>query len=62
MATVKFTFEDKNIPPKTVENIDEGFTLLEAAEEIGLYKPVDYAKYPAQYCGMAIRSTPYIFN
>lgn len=36
--------------------------LLEAAEEIGLYKPVDYSKYPAQYCGMAIRSTPYIFN
>ena len=36
--------------------------LLEVAEEIGLYKPVDYAKYPAQYCGMAINSTPYIFK
>jgi 2Fe-2S ferredoxin len=33
MATVKFTFEDKNISPKTVENIEEGFTILEAAEE-----------------------------
>ena len=33
MATVKFTFEDKNISPKTVENIEEGLTILEAAEE-----------------------------
>ena len=32
MATVKFTFEDKNISPKTVENIEEGLTILEAAE------------------------------
>ena len=36
--------------------------LLEAAEEIGLYQPVDYAKYPKEYCGMTISSTPYIFK
>lgn len=35
--------------------------LLETAEEIGLYKPVDYNKYPKEYCGMMINSTPYIF-
>jgi hypothetical protein len=35
--------------------------LLEAAEEIGLYHPVDYEKSPAEYCGMIINSTPYLF-
>jgi hypothetical protein len=35
--------------------------LLETAEEIGLYEPVDYNKYPKEYCGMMINSTPYIF-
>ena len=36
--------------------------LLESAEEIGLYNPVDYSKYPVEYCGMRINSTPYIFK
>jgi 2Fe-2S ferredoxin len=33
MATVKFTFEDKNIAPKTVEKVEEGYSLLEIAED-----------------------------
>jgi hypothetical protein len=36
--------------------------LLETAEEIGLYQPIDYATYPTEYCGMIINSTPYIFK
>lgn len=30
--------------------------LLEQAVEIGLYKPVDYAKKPIKYCGMTLNS------
>ena len=33
MATVKFKFEDKNIEPKTVENVEEGYSILEIAED-----------------------------
>ena len=33
MATVKFTFEDKDIEPVTVENIEEGYSILEIAED-----------------------------
>jgi len=36
--------------------------ILESAGQIGLYKPVDYAKHPVKYCGMTISSTPYIFK
>ena len=36
--------------------------LLEQAEEIGLYSPVDYNKYPESYCGEMITSTPYDFK
>ena len=32
MATVKFTFEDKDIQPKTIEDAEKGFSLLELAE------------------------------
>ncbi len=32
MATIKFTFEDKSIAPKTVE-AEEGYSILEIAEE-----------------------------
>ena len=35
---------------------------LEEMEKIGLYKPVDYAKTPIQYCGMTINHTPYKFS
>jgi len=33
MATVKFTFEDKNIQNKTVENVEAGYSILEIAED-----------------------------
>jgi len=33
MATVKFTFEDTSIPPKTVEGVEEGYSILEVAED-----------------------------
>lgn len=33
MATVKFTFEDKNIEPKTVQSVEDGYSILEVALE-----------------------------
>lgn len=36
--------------------------ILEVAESIGIYKPIDYQKFPETYCGMVINSTPYDFN
>ena len=33
MAIVKFTFEDKNIQDVTVENVEEGYSILEIAED-----------------------------
>jgi len=36
--------------------------LLEEAEKINLYKPVNYNKYNESYCGMTINSTPYDFD
>jgi len=37
----------------------DNFTfMLEYATEEGLYKPVDYAKHPSEYCGLTIDSNP----
>ena len=33
MAEVKFTFEDKNISPVTVKDAEEGYSILEIAED-----------------------------
>ena len=33
MATIKFTFEDKDIPAKLIENVEEGYSILEIAED-----------------------------
>ena len=33
MAKIKFTFEDKEIASKTIEGIDKGISILDAAEE-----------------------------
>lgn len=33
--------------------------VLEDAVEAGIYKPVDYSKYPQNYCGMTITQNPY---
>jgi ferredoxin, 2Fe-2S len=37
MAKVKFTFEDKNIKPVVVENAEEGYSILEVAEDNGVH-------------------------
>jgi len=72
-----FSFSDKNttmftichelahVCNKTIGHPPEFWewmkVILESAGQIGLYKPVDYAKYPVKYCGMTINSTPMIF-
>jgi len=45
----------------TLEFWDNMKYLLEQAEKINLYQPVNYQKYPKTYCGMNINSTPYKF-
>lgn len=37
MATVKFTFEDPKIPAKTVDDVPEGYSILEVTEENGIH-------------------------
>jgi hypothetical protein len=38
----------------------KGFkTVLQNAEEIGIYNPVDYSKQPTKYCGLTISNNPY---
>ncbi|RMG77132.1 MAG: ferredoxin [Bacteroidetes bacterium] len=37
MATVHFTFEDKNLKPVTIENVEPGTSILELAEENGIH-------------------------
>jgi len=33
--------------------------ILESAKEAGIYSPIDYKKYPEEYCGMTINDNPY---
>jgi hypothetical protein len=33
--------------------------ILQNAKEAGVYSPVDYKKYPEEYCGMTINDNPY---
>lgn len=33
MAKITFTFEDKDIPTKVVENVEEGYSVLEITED-----------------------------
>ena len=33
--------------------------ILENAKEAGIYSPIDYKKYPEEYCGMKINDNPY---
>jgi len=37
MAKVKFTFEDENIQPVIVSNAEEGYSILEIAEDNGVH-------------------------
>ena len=52
------TIEEQH-PPPFWENMK---FILEQAEEIGLYVPVDYSENPERYCGQMITSTPYDFK
>jgi predicted metal-dependent hydrolase len=45
-------------PPIFWENMN---LLLKKANEIGIYEPIDYNKYPTDYCGMIIDNSPYQF-
>ena len=33
--------------------------ILQNAKEAGIYSPIDYKKYPEEYCGMTITDNPY---
>jgi len=33
--------------------------ILENAKQAGIYSPIDYKKYPEEYCGMTINDNPY---
>lgn len=33
--------------------------MLQNAKEAGIYSPIDYKKYPEEYCGMTINDNPY---
>ena len=33
--------------------------ILQNAKEAGIYSPIDYKKYPEEYCGMTINDNPY---
>jgi hypothetical protein len=47
----------------SIGHTDEFWTnfkfLLQEAEQIGLYTPVDYSRKPKEYCGMDITDNPY---
>ena len=36
--------------------------LVTKANEINIYNPIDYSKYPTDYCGQEINTTPYKFK
>ena len=41
-----------------LSNIKNMSFLLKRASSLGIYKIVDYSKYPVTYCGMKIDSSP----
>ena len=46
-------------------NLNFGITwdyLLQKANEINIYNPVDYSENNVDYCGMEITTTPYDFK
>ena len=56
---------DKEFAMLILVEIDDKYKnkyLLEEAEKINIYKPINYEKEPVQYCGMEINTTPYDFN
>ena len=51
--------EEEQHPPIFWKNMK---FILEQAEEIGLYVPINYNENPESYCGQIINSTPYDFK
>jgi hypothetical protein len=55
--------ELSHVASKTIGHTDEFWKnfkfLLEEAENINIYNPVDYKKTPKEYCGMDITDNPY---
>tara|TARA_Y100000389_G_scaffold71076_1_gene67776 strand:- start:11466 stop:12056 length:591 start_codon:yes stop_codon:yes gene_type:complete len=55
--------ELSHVATKTVGHTPEFWAnfkfLLQEAEKINIYKPVDYSKNPKKYCGMEINDNPY---
>ena len=55
--------ELSHIASKSIGHTEEFWSnfkfILHEAEEIGIYKVVDYSKNNVQYCGMKITSNPY---
>lgn len=55
--------EISHIATESVGHTNEFWTnfkfLLEQAEKMNIYKPVDYKKQPQKYCGMTITDNPY---
>lgn len=55
--------EISHIATESVGHTNEFWTnfkfLLEEAEKMNIYKPVDYKKQPQKYCGMTITDNPY---
>ena len=49
---------DNGHPPIFWKNM--GF-LLKIADQLGIYRPIDYSKTPVDYCGTKIDQTPYQF-
>lgn len=66
IVTFVVIHELAHVMTKTIGH-DESFWknmkfLLEEAEKIGLYEPVDYSVNNVNYCGMEVKSTPYDFK
>ena len=55
--------EVSHIASKSIGHTDEFWQnfkfFIEQANTINIYKPIDYKKTPAKYCGMDIRDNPY---
>ena len=55
--------EISHIASKSIGHTDEFWQnfkfFIEQANTINIYKPVDYKKTPAKYCGMDITDNPY---
>lgn len=65
MNTLTFValHELAHVATKSIGHTDEFWAnfkfLLQQAQKIGVYKPIDYSKKPERYCGMTIDDNPY---